>query len=254
MKYTIVNFGTLRVKAMEMIMGMAEEELREIYSIDEEGFMRIGMHGMVVETGDRVVLIDPGCGTFLSKSILEEYGLEMEHTVPEALDKAGFPPETITDVLFTHLHFDHGSGAFERRPGGIFKAFPEAEYVVSEQHLAYAMHPDAKEEGSFFHKLFRFVGEPTPMESWEADGFSFVESSGHTPHMQIPIMQSGDEVVVFISDLAPMKVFDGRPLYSYYDMDRELVKKEREAFMGSLPEGTKVVYYHEPGNDCTSWI
>jgi hypothetical protein len=59
-------------------------------------------------------------------------------------------------------------------------------------------------------------------------------------------MQSGDDVVVFISDLAPMKVFDGRPLHSYYDMDGELVIREREAFMRSLPDNAHIVYYHEP--------
>ena len=247
MKYTIISFGTLRVKAMEMVLGLQEEELRKVYSIDEGGYMRIGMHGMVVETGDKTVLIDPGCANFLPKKILEEYGLEMESSVPEAVEKAGFPPGTITDVLFTHLHFDHGSGAFERRPGGIFKAFPEARYVVSEKQLKYVHSPYEMERGSFFHKLFKFAGETTALESWNADGFSFIESYGHTPHMQIPLMHSGDELVVFISDLAPMKVFEGKPLYSYYDMDRDLIIKERESLMRSLPENTHIVYYHEPG-------
>lgn len=265
MKYTLVDFGTLRVKAMEMVMGMAREELRSVYSVDDDGYMRIGMHGMVVESGDRIVLIDPGCAGFLPGRMLEEYGLEMEHPVPEAVRLAGYPPEAITDVLFTHLHFDHGSGAFERRPGGIFKSFPNARYVVSEQQLKYVMHPQEKEKGSFFNKLLKFAGETVPLEEWAAEGFSFIESSGHTSHMQIPFIQSGDEVVVFISDLAPMKVFGAgpdhkggaslpgteMPLYSYYDIDPDLIAREREVLMRSLPEGTRIVYYHEPGEDFT---
>ena len=98
--------------------------------IDEDGFMQIGMHGMVVETGDRRIVIDPGCADFLPRRLQEEYGLEMDCPVSEAVKRAGYPAETITDVLFTHLHFDHGSGAFERRPGGIFKTFPAARFVV----------------------------------------------------------------------------------------------------------------------------
>jgi glyoxylase-like metal-dependent hydrolase (beta-lactamase superfamily II) len=242
---------------MEMIMGIGEEELRSVYDVDDDGFMRIGMHGMVVETEERVVLIDPGCASFLPGRMLEEYGLEMEHAVPDAVRRSGYPPEEITDVLFTHLHFDHGSGAFERRPGGIFKAFPNARYVVSKQQMNYVMHPQEKEKGSFFNKLLKFAGETGSLETWEAEGFSFIESSGHTPHMQIPFIRSGDEVVVFISDLSPMKVFGGipggvggKPLYSYYDIDPDLIARERETLMRSLPEGTRIVYYHEPGEDC----
>jgi glyoxylase-like metal-dependent hydrolase (beta-lactamase superfamily II) len=135
MKIQSLHLGTLRVNAFEMIMGVPEELVRERYEVDANNQMRIGMHGLIVETGDRVILFDPGCATFLSKSLADTYDLVMERPLTAVVAGAGYRPEEITDVLFTHLHFDHGSGAFLRIPGGIVKAFPNARYVVSRKQL-----------------------------------------------------------------------------------------------------------------------
>lgn len=240
-----LHFGTLKVNAFEMIMGVSEELVRKRYDVDANNQMRIGMNGLIVETGERVILFDPGCATFLSKSLAETYDLVMEQPLTDTVAEAGYRPEDITDVVFTHLHFDHGSGAFLRIPGGIVKAFPNARYVVSRKQLEAIEKMAAGEQGSFFHKLLRFAGELSYMEEWQAEGIRFFVSHGHTDHMAIPIIDAGDHDVVFATDLLPMKIFMEPGAYSYYDVAVPLLEAERKQLFSSVSPDPEIVWYHE---------
>lgn len=240
-----LHLGTLRVNAFEMIMGVPEEVVRERYDVDVNNQMRIGMNGLIVETGDRVILFDPGCATFLSKSLAETYDLVMEQPLTAIVSEAGYRPEEITDVLFTHLHFDHGSGAFLRIPGGIIKAFPNARYVVSSQQLGAIEKLPSDEQSSFFHKLLRFAGELSYLEEWQAEGIRFFVSHGHTDHMVVPIIDADDHDVVFATDLMPMKIFMEPGAFSYYDVAVPLLAAERKQLFSSLRPEPEIIWYHE---------
>jgi glyoxylase-like metal-dependent hydrolase (beta-lactamase superfamily II) len=245
MKIQSLHLGTLRVNAFEMIMGVPEELVRERYTVDVNNQMRIGMNGLIVETGDRVILFDPGCATFLSKSLAETYDLVMEQPLTAIVAEAGYRPEAITDVLFTHLHFDHGSGAFLRIPGGIIKAFPNARYVVSRKQLGAIEKMPASESSSFFHKLLRFAGELSYLEEWQTEGIRFFVSNGHTDHMVVPVIDAGDHDVVFATDLLPMKIFIEPGAYSYYDVATTLLETERKQLFSSLRTDPEIIWYHE---------
>ncbi|MEX0987478.1 MAG: MBL fold metallo-hydrolase [Bacteroidales bacterium] len=237
--------GTLKVNAFEMIMGVPEELVREQYNVDTNNQMRIGMNGLIVETGDRVILFDPGCATFLSRSLAETYDLVMERPLTATIAEAGYRPEEITDVVFTHLHFDHGSGAFLRIPGGIVKAFPNARYVVSRRQLGAIEILPPEASSSFFHKLLRFAGEITFLEDWQVEGIRFFVAHGHTDHMVVPIIDAGNHDVVFATDLLPMKIFMEPGAYSYYDVAVSLLETERKQLFSSLRPDPEIIWYHE---------
>ncbi len=88
----VLHLGTLRVNAFEMIMGVPEERIREQYNPDGNNQMRIGMNGLIVEAGDRVIFFDPGCATFLSKSLAETYDLVMDQPLTAIVAEAGYHP------------------------------------------------------------------------------------------------------------------------------------------------------------------
>lgn len=245
MKISSLYLGTLKVNAFEMIMGVPEEKIRARYLVDSENQMRIGMNALIVETGDKVIIIDPGTATFLSKSLAETYDMEMEFSLEETVAQAGYTMDQVTDVLFTHLHFDHGSGAFLRVIGGIVKAFPNARYVICKKQLEYIKTLPAEESSSFFHKLLRFAGELIYFEDWQAEGFSFYTSQGHTASMQVPIIDAGDHDVLFATDLFPMELHGLKGAWSYYDENKALLEKERAEVLSRLKPGSEVVYYHE---------
>lgn len=245
MNYTILDLGTLRVNAFEMIMGVPEDMIREQYKVDEQDQMRIGMNGMIVEDGDKVIMIDPGTATFLPKSLEELYDLKMEYSLEEVVNQAGYDVGEITDVLFTHLHFDHGSGALKRIIGGINPVFPNARHVVSKLHLEYIQNESKAERNSFFEKLLRYVGEVTYFEEWECESIRFVRSHGHTGQMLVPVIADIDHDILYATDLIPMKLHNRKEAWSYYDVDKELLEKEREGVLRSLRPGYEIVYYHE---------
>ena len=245
MKYKVIHLGTLKVNAFEMIMGVSGEEIRRKYTVDSRDQMRIGMNGLIVETGGRILFFDPGTATFLSKSLAETYDLAMEKSLSALVRDAGYRMEDFTDVVFTHLHFDHGSGAFLRVTGGIEKAFPNANYLVSMKQLEAIKTLPVEESSSFFHKLLRFAGKFTPLEEWAVEGIAFLESNGHTPHMQVPLIDAGDHDILYASDLIPMKLHLEEGVWSYYDVDRELINMERKTMLSLLRPGSEIIFYHE---------
>jgi len=245
MKYSLIDLGTLKVNAFEMIMGVSEDLIREHYEVDDYKQMRIGMQSLIVETDGKIIIIDPGFATFLSRSLSETYDPLMEKSLEEAVREADYKMEDITDVLFTHLHFDHGSGAFLRIVGGIVKAFPNANYVISKKQLDTLSSLPTEKSSTFFHKLLRFAGEVTYFEDWSVEGIRFNVSHGHTEHMLVPVINTGDKDVLFATDLIPMKLHSQKGAWSYYDDDKVLLEAERMEILGALRPGSELVYYHE---------
>jgi glyoxylase-like metal-dependent hydrolase (beta-lactamase superfamily II) len=229
-----------------MIQGIPEAVVGRFYSTDNGGKTRIAMNGLIADSGDRIVCFDPGCATFLSRSLAEEYDLVMEQSLEEAIKDAGYAMHEVTDVVLTHLHFDHGSGAFLRVQGGIVKAFPNARYVVSKSQLDHIGSLDREAQGSFFHKLLRFAGELTWAEDWEMEGIRFLVSHGHTKHMLVPVLDAGDRDVLYATDLVPMKLHMQPGATSYYDEDKPLLVKEREEILNRVGPGAEIIFYHEP--------
>ena len=245
-KTTVIDLGTIRVDACEMIMGIPEAVIQEQYRIDARGQMRLGMNGLIVETKNRVVLFDPGCATFMSRSLAEEYDLVMDKSLKEVIGDAGYAMDEITDVVFTHLHFDHGSGAFLRIQGGIIKAFPEARYVVSKQQLDHIATLGKESQNSFFHKLLRFAADLVWAEEWGVEGIEFRISDGHTCDMLVPVIDMGDHQILYATDLIPTRLHLVAEAVSYYDEDKELLKTEKKKIIENMDPGTEFIFYHEP--------
>jgi len=150
MEMHILHLGILKAKAEEMIRPLKVEEISKLYNVDSEGNISLALNALLLIEGERVVLIDPGCAEFLPARIMKEYGLEVTESIESILKNKGVDAGQVTDVIFTHLHFDHGSGAFMRQPGKIVKRFPNARYHVLKEHFNYATRPFPSESNSFF--------------------------------------------------------------------------------------------------------
>jgi glyoxylase-like metal-dependent hydrolase (beta-lactamase superfamily II) len=229
-----------------MIRGIPPEKMMDQYPVDTHGHMKIGMNSLLVAHDERLVLIDPGCGDFLPKRILDDYGLEMPHKPEELLGQEGYEEDDVTDVIFTHLHFDHGTAAFLRVPGKIKKRYGNARYWMSEAHYRYTMKPHNSERNSFFSFVFRYVNDVHWLEHWDADWMSFRTFNGHTRSMMIPEIAGKKYDLLFASDLLPMRLLINPGSYSYYDVDKELLLKEKKALLDSLDKPALAILYHEP--------
>ena len=246
MQIHILELGSIKARATEMIKGISLSEIGSLYEIDAEGCIRLSLRGLMVITGEQVVLFDPGCADFLPSRLMKEYGLETPESIERVLQQKGVGAKQVTDVVFTHLHFDHGSGAFKKEPGRIGKRFPRARYHVLKEHYDYALHPDPSESDAYFTRLFRYVDQVHWLEEWKEDWLEYKVYHGHTRGMVVPRIKAGNKELLFLSDLIPMKVFFEMGLFSGYDLDPELVHREKEEFLHSLKKSSQAILFHDP--------
>lgn len=249
MQTHIIPCGFLNVSANEMIKPFSTERISKYYNIDSNGLLRLSMNALLVIQGDQVVLMDPGCAEFLPSRLRKEYGLTISEPIEKLLQKVGYEANQITDVIFTHLHFDHGSGAFCRIPGQIVKRFPNANYHVLKEHYNYALRPDSKERNSFFTSLFKFIDGICWLEDWDQDWLDFRIFNGHTSGMVVPVIRSENGDICYVTDLAPMEIFLENGSYSGYDMNPQLAIEEKQEFFGSLKDNTQIIFFHDPLKD-----
>lgn len=230
-----------------MIKPLSVTDIQELYGIDKEGFIRLALNSLLILEDDRVVLIDPGCAEFLPARIMKDYGLEIKEPIESILEKKGVTATMVTDVVFTHLHFDHGSGAFVRKPGTIAKRFPNARYHVWKEHFEYSSRPHPSESNSFFTSFFRYIDQVYWLEDWTSDWMNFKIFHGHTIGMLIPVINSGNETIYYLSDLIPMQVFLKQEVWCGYDLDPDLAKSEKVEFLRKIRNNnTKLLFLHDP--------
>lgn len=246
MQVHILHQGYLRVRALEMIKGLNERDIRLKYKVDPGGYIRLSLNGLLLIEENSVVIIDPGCADFLPARIMKEYGLEVTESIESILLKKGVEAGQVTDVVFTHLHFDHGSGAFKREPGKISKRFPNARYHVLKEHFKYASRPHPSESNSFFTLFFKYIDTIHWLEDWSFDWMKFRIFNGHTRGMAIPEIQLGQEKIFFVSDLLPMEVFLQKEVYSGYDLDPDLARSEKLEILSEISESTRLMLFHDP--------
>jgi glyoxylase-like metal-dependent hydrolase (beta-lactamase superfamily II) len=245
MKMRIVPCGYLKVRASEMVKPLTVKEISNRYDVDEEGYMKLAMNALLVEKGGVRVLIDPGTADFLPAHLREEYGFEQAHTLEGVLLDMDVDPETITDVLFTHLHFDHGSGAFKRVPGNIVKRFSKARYHVLKEHYQYALRPEHVEASSFSTFFLKRLEKIHWLEDWDKDWLSFKVFHGHTRGMVVPVFHTGEEKTYFMSDLLPLEIFMEPGTWCGYDLEPELLISEKQVFLKKLNPGSRLIFYHD---------
>ncbi|MCK5137227.1 MAG: MBL fold metallo-hydrolase [Bacteroidales bacterium] len=242
----ILHCGFLKVSAEEMFNHFPSDKISACYNLDKEGYLKIAMNALLIAEGEQVVIIDPGCADFLPSRLEGAYGLEIPETLEEVLGNAGFNPQQVTDVVFTHLHFDHGSGAFSRVPGKIRKRFTEAKYHVLKEHFEYASRPDSKESNSFFTTFFRYVDKIHWLENWEHGWMEFQVYNGHTRGMVVPKILSSEMDTYFVTDLMPMELFMEPDVNSGYDLDPELAIGEKLDFLNAIEKPSELIFFHDP--------
>ena len=246
MQIQILPLGFLKARAVEMIKPLSVAEIGIKYKVDTEGYIKLSLNGLLVMENNQVVIIDPGCADFLPGRVLREYGLEVPEPMESVLEKVGISTGQVTDVIFTHLHFDHGSGAFQKQPGRIVKRFANARYHLLHEHYEYALHPDGSESNSFFTGFFRYVDAIHWLEDWSEPWMEFRIYNGHTKGMVIPVIKGEPEPTYFVSDLLPMQAFLKNQVYSGYDLDPGLARKEKQEFIDGLDGLNKLVFFHDP--------
>ncbi len=259
MKLHTINTGYFKLDGGAMFGVVPKVIWQNINPSDDQNLCSWAMRSLLVETGDHVVLIDTGMGNKQSDKFFSYYQPHGELTLMSSLADAGFKPEDITDVLMTHLHFDHCGGSVKKDENGkLVPAFPNATYWSHVSHWAWAMNPNAREKASFLKENFVPLQEHGQLKFADETqelfpGFRVFLSSGHTECMMIPLINYKGRTVAYMADLLPSAGHIPMPYIMAYDVRPLETLEEKGRFLKTALEKDFVLFFeHDLKNECAS--
>jgi glyoxylase-like metal-dependent hydrolase (beta-lactamase superfamily II) len=226
---------------------------------DVEGRIELGCRTLLVDEGDRRILLETGIGAFFSPELRARYGVvEDEHVLLDALRRAGWSDTDIDVVVLSHLHFDHAGGLLsawsaDREPELLF---PKARFVVSAAAFERARHPHPRDRASFIPGLVEklvqsgrlcIVADASEAQALLGSRYRFRESHGHTPGMLHAQVVGESATLFFCADLVPGTAWVHVPITMGYDRYPELLVDEKAQILRELADaGTHLFFTHDP--------
>jgi|TARA_B100000795_G_scaffold66125_1_gene45208 glyoxylase-like metal-dependent hydrolase (beta-lactamase superfamily II) len=230
---------------------------------DEKNRVEMATRSLLIEDEERLILIDTGMGNKQGDSFFVHYGLWGEHSLDHSLAKAGFHRDDITDVFFTHLHFDHCGGAIQRSKSGVLSpAFKNATFWVHESHWKWATNPNLREKASFLPENIMPLQESGQLNLIKGKGpflentglpFSVFLADGHTEKQMLPLIEYKGEKVFYAADLIPTVGHIPIPYIMGYDTRPLLSLDEKTLFLEkALLENAFLLLEHDPHHELIS--
>ncbi len=251
-RWTLLDGGSLWLDGGAMFGVVPKPLWRREREPDEKNRIELAMNLLLVETGDRRILVDTGAGTKWDEKSLSIYRIDFR-SAERILEPVGLEPADIDTVLCSHLHFDHGGGNTRRAgDGALVPAFPEARYVMQKGELETARLQNERIRASYDPDNFEpLAAEPDRVRLIEGDvdlggGLRVEVAPGHTPWMQIVLLGTGAETLCFLADLVPTASHVRYPYIMGYDLEplRTLASKKR-VLPRAVREGWTVVFEHD---------
>jgi glyoxylase-like metal-dependent hydrolase (beta-lactamase superfamily II) len=229
------------------------------FQADENNLLDIHNRLLVVETGNRKILIDTGFGNKKDEKYYSFKYIQTTHTLEEALNQAGFKVEDITDVIFTHLHDDHCGGAsiYDDKQN-IVPLFPNAEYWITKAQWNWSLQPNPREKGAFFVENLTVLENTGKLhfieeEDFGTDAISFKIMDGHTKGQLIPIIKYKGKTIVYVADFIPSIAHIPLAYIAAVDVEPLKALAEKEVFLKEAVEQDYYLFFeHDAENQlCT---
>lgn len=257
MQLFTIHAGYFKLDGGAMFGVVPKSIWNKLNPADENNMCSWAMRCLLVQEGNRLILIDNGMGNKQDAKFFSYYYLHGDESLEKSLHRAGFSKEDITDVVLTHLHFDHCGGSILRdNEGKLIPAFPNATYWSNEDHWNWAVHPNAREKASFLKENIlpiRESGQLRFLKKGETltDSISFEWVYGHTEAMMLPVIQYKDIRIMYMADLIPSAGHVPLPYIMAYDMRPLQTLEEKERILNSLTGPRDFLFLeHDPVTEC----
>lgn len=258
MKLYSINTGHFRLDGGAMFGVVPKSIWNKMNPADENNMCSWAMRCLLIEDGNRLILVDNGLGDKQDEKFFSYYYLHGADTLDKSLARHGFHRSDITDVFLTHLHFDHcgGSIMYNEDRTRLVPAFPNAHYWSHPEHWQAALHPNPREKASFLKENILPIEEHGRLRWIEKEGEWMPSISvhvvyGHTDAMMLPVIRYKDTEVIFMADLVASYHHIKVPYVMGYDSRPLEAMKEKEKILGAAAQRNAVLFFeHDPVIEC----
>ncbi len=265
MKLYSINTGYFKLDGGAMFGVVPKSIWNKLNPSDENNLCNWAMRCLLIEDDDRLILIDNGIGNKQDEKFLGHYHLNGDDSLEKSLAKLGFDKNDITDVILTHLHFDHCGGSIIKEYNELKPAFENATYWSNEEHWNWAKFPNEREKASFLKENFipleeqnivKFIEEPSEQTD-KLSSSNFTKNinirfaNGHTKAMMLPQINYNNKTIVYMADLLPSVAHIPLPYVMAYDMFPLITLNEKKSFLKEAVENNYLLFFeHDREIEC----
>jgi glyoxylase-like metal-dependent hydrolase (beta-lactamase superfamily II) len=251
---TPIEYGRFKLDGGAMF-GVVPKPLWERVALpDDENRIDMATRGMLIRAGARKILVDTGIGDKMSEKLNRIYAVDFSRfSLENSLKQVGLSYEDITDVILTHLHFDHTGGSTRIDDDeNIIPTFPNATYWLQRQQYDWALSPSDRDRASFMPVNYVPLYEKGCLELLEGErelfpGISVIPVHGHTFGQQLIKVADGSEAVLFCADLCPTAAHIPLPYIMGYDLQPLVTLEEKKNILPRVVEEEWTVFFeHDP--------
>ncbi len=216
---------------------------------DESNRIELALRTLLVKKEDRVILVDTGLGDKLSQKLNTIYGVDFNRfTLLKSLSEIGIISEQITDVIITHLHFDHTGGAVTKKNDDLVPTFPNAKYYVQKRQWEWAQKKSERDRASYFpenyiplydHGVLNFTDGNTELFS----GIHVIMLDGHTYGQQVVRIEEAGQSLLYCADLIPTTSHIPAPFIMGYDLQPIITLEEKHVFLDKAVKHDWLLYF-----------
>jgi glyoxylase-like metal-dependent hydrolase (beta-lactamase superfamily II) len=261
-----INTGYFKLDGGAMFGVVPKSIWSKINPADENNMCSWALRALLIEDGNRLILVDNGMGDKQDAKFFSYYFMHGDDTLDKSLSKYGFHRDDITDVFLTHLHFDHCGGSIAREGDKLVPAFKNCTYWSNQDHWNWALNPNEREKASFLREnilpvqesgQLKFVNTVTK-ETGNAlareeftENISIIYVNGHTNKMMLPQIKYKQKTVVYMADLLPSQGHIPLPYVMAYDMFPLTTLNEKKLFLKEAIENDYILFFeHDHQYEC----
>jgi len=261
MKVSVIKTGFFKLDGGAMFGVVPKKMWKKLNPPDDNNMCTWAMRCLLVESGNRKVLIDTGFGEKQDAKFRSHFEPHGEDNLIQSIQHAGFSLEEITDVFITHMHFDHVGGAVKYNgKGNLTPTFPNAVYWSNQVHYDWAYTPNVRERASFLKENFIPLKEANQLKMIDVEqgveflpGFNVRFVYGHTEAMMLPQITINNKTLIYCADLFPSAGHVRLPYVMAYDMKPMKTLEEKKMLSEEALENDYIFFFeHDPVNECAT--
>tara|TARA_B100001250_G_C19788144_1_gene785137 strand:- start:430 stop:1266 length:837 start_codon:yes stop_codon:yes gene_type:complete len=255
MKIHVINTGKFKLDGGAMFGVVPKTIWSKTNPADKNNMCSWAMRCLLIEFNDKKILIDTGIGNKQSDKFFQYFYLHGKDSLLKSLNEINIKPDQITDVFFTHLHFDHCGGAIIKKNNKYELLFKNARHLTNKAHWKLANNPNKREKASFLKENFELIKKQNKLIFInEGNLYNNIEVRffyGHTEAQMIPIISIGNKKLVFTADLLPSIGHIPLPYVMGYDTQPLITLKEKKLFLEEAANNQYILFLeHDYKNEC----